>query len=107
MRRPIRINAELPELTPTQVKSLWNFLDNLATELWDAYEPELLNLENEHSGRDEFDSERNTDEYHNIQLEKDACPLHPWNNSETCPACDEQPNSAARKLHNDTFETDF
>ena len=46
-RRPIRINVQLPELTPVQAESLWNFLEDLTSELWDAYEPELLDLDAE------------------------------------------------------------
>ena len=45
IRRPVRINAQLPELTPAQATFLWNFLEDLACELWDAYQPELLQLD--------------------------------------------------------------
>lgn len=44
-RLPVRINLQLPELTPAQAEFLWNFLEDLASDLWDAYEQELLDLE--------------------------------------------------------------
>jgi hypothetical protein len=47
--RRIRIDVDLPELTPAQADFLWNFLEDLATELWDAYESELLEVENQRS----------------------------------------------------------
>lgn len=47
--RRIRIDIDLPELTPAQADFLWNFLEDLATELWDAYESELLEVENQPS----------------------------------------------------------
>jgi hypothetical protein len=48
-RRRIRIDVELPELTPAQADFLWNFLDGLAADLWDAYESEVLEVENQRS----------------------------------------------------------
>jgi len=48
-RRRIRIDLELPELTPAQADFIWNFLDGLAADLWDAYQGELLDLEYERS----------------------------------------------------------
>jgi hypothetical protein len=48
-RRHIRIDVDLPELSPAQADFLWNFLDDLASDLWDAYEPELLEIENQRS----------------------------------------------------------
>ncbi|MBI4870841.1 MAG: hypothetical protein HY814_04660 [Candidatus Riflebacteria bacterium] len=48
-RRPVRINAEMPELAPAQAHFLWNFLDDLAYQLWDAYEPELLRVQDDRS----------------------------------------------------------
>ncbi len=44
-RRPLRI--ELPELSPAQAESLWNFLDDLASDFWDSYGTDLLQLEQE------------------------------------------------------------
>ena len=40
--RSVRINLNLPELTPSQVESLWNFLEDLASAVWNEYENELL-----------------------------------------------------------------
>jgi hypothetical protein len=48
-RRPIRIDVDLPELTPAQADLLWNFLDDLGMQLWDAYEKDLLQIEDERS----------------------------------------------------------
>lgn len=48
-RRRIRVDVDLPELTPSQADFLWNFLEDLAMDLWDAYERELLEIENERS----------------------------------------------------------
>ncbi len=31
-RRPLRIKLDLPELSPAQAESLWNFLDDLASD---------------------------------------------------------------------------
>ena len=45
-RRRVRIEVELPDLTPTQAEFLWNLLDDLASELWDAYETDIIELEN-------------------------------------------------------------
>jgi hypothetical protein len=36
---------ELPELTPEQADFLWNFLEDLASDLWDAYENDIDQLE--------------------------------------------------------------
>ena len=41
-RTPIRINLELPKLTAEQAYALWNFLDDLSSDLWDVYEDELV-----------------------------------------------------------------
>lgn len=46
-RRAVRIEVELPELTPAQADFLWNFLEDLATDIWDVYEPELLAFQDE------------------------------------------------------------
>ena len=48
-RRPIRINVDLPEVTPAQANLLWNFLDDLAMQLWDVYEKDLLQIDDERS----------------------------------------------------------
>ena len=48
-RRRVHIDLDLPELTPAQADLLWNFLENLAMDLWDAYEPELLEVEHHRS----------------------------------------------------------
>jgi hypothetical protein len=48
-RRPIHINVALPEITPAQADLLWNFLEDLAAQLWDAYEKDLLQIEDERS----------------------------------------------------------
>ena len=49
IHRRIRIHVDLPELSPAQADFLWNFLDDLASDLWDAYEHDLLEVENERS----------------------------------------------------------
>jgi hypothetical protein len=46
-RRPVRIDFELPELTLAQAHTLWTFLDELASNIWDAYETELLKAEDQ------------------------------------------------------------
>jgi hypothetical protein len=46
-RRRIHIDVELPKLTPAQARFLSNFLDDLAADLWDAYEAVLLHPEDE------------------------------------------------------------
>lgn len=48
-RRHIHIDLDLPELTPAQADFLSNFLDDLAADLWDAYEQELLAVEEQRS----------------------------------------------------------
>ena len=64
-RRRVHVDLVLPELTPDQAELLWNFLENLATDLWEAYEPELLELETRRSPRprDEPEREWTADEY--------------------------------------------
>ena len=61
-RRPIRIDLELPELTPAQADFLWTFLDDLASELWDAYESELLEVEEERSRPPDFSNDWTADD---------------------------------------------
>jgi len=65
-RRRVHVDIELPELTPEQAELLWSFLEKLATELWDAYEPELLELETRRSLRDEPEHEWTADEYDHL-----------------------------------------
>jgi len=48
-RPRVHINLELPELTPAQADSLWSFLENLASEIWNAYENEILEAQEEPS----------------------------------------------------------
>jgi len=80
LHRPIRIDLQLPELTPAQAHSLWNFLDDLASELWLAYEPELLAVEDEPSPQPEPDNDwTDTDD-----LVEDGSPS-PVSNDETDP----------------------
>ncbi len=61
-RRILRINAPLPELSPVEAGLLWNFLENLSSQLWEAYEDELLDLERECESQEErarlLDAER-------------------------------------------------
>ena len=45
--RNIRINLNMPELTPSQAESLWNFLEDLASALWEEYESELLDCQDQ------------------------------------------------------------
>ena len=45
IRPPVHVNLRLPELTPQQATSLWSFLEALAAQLWDAYEADILELE--------------------------------------------------------------
>jgi len=63
-RHSVRINFELPELTPAQVKALWNFLDDLSCDLWEAYENELFDLEAEtfHAAQPDDDYNDSDDE---------------------------------------------
>ena len=56
-RRRIRIDINLPELTPVQADFFWTFLEELAADLWDAYEPELLEIDNQRSRPDEYDAD--------------------------------------------------
>ena len=42
---PIRIHLQLPQLTPAQAHSLCNLLQELASQIWDAYETEILDFE--------------------------------------------------------------
>ena len=56
-RRPIRINVELPELTAVQAEFLAEFLEDLANDVWMAYEDDLFDLEAERFGSTEGDSE--------------------------------------------------
>ena len=42
-RRSVRIT--LPQLTPSQAESLWNFLEDLASAVWNEYENELLDCQ--------------------------------------------------------------
>jgi hypothetical protein len=63
-RHPVRINFELPELTPAQAKLLWELLDGLSSDLWEAYEKELFDLEAEafHAAQAADDSNASDDE---------------------------------------------
>ena len=70
-RRPVHIHVRLPELTPQQADSLWNFLEDLASQLWEAYEDEILEMEDSFSTQIHDDS--TADEYE-AYLEKRSAP---------------------------------
>ena len=55
-RRPVRINVELPDLTASQADFLWNFLEDIASALWDAYEDDILDLQDVFSREAQDDS---------------------------------------------------
>ena len=83
-RRRVHIDIALPELTPVQADLLWNFLEDLAMDLWDAYEPELLEVEHQRS----FIAE----------------PDHDW----TAAGCDDLfENSTLRPVNSDDPDPDF
>ncbi len=63
-RRRIHIDIDLPELTPVQADFFWTFLEELAADLWDAYEGELLEIDNQRSRPDEFDADLAPDDGH-------------------------------------------
>ena len=73
-RRPIRINVELPELTAAQADFLWNFLEDVASALWEAYEADILDLEEAFSREAHDDSA--VDEYE-AHLEKISASCDP------------------------------
>lgn len=37
--RTVHLDLALPALTPAEADLLWTFLQDLSSELWDAYEP--------------------------------------------------------------------
>ena len=57
-RRKIRIDFELPELTPEQVSMLCDFLDDLCSDLREAYDNEIFDIESAsfHALRSDDDS---------------------------------------------------
>ena len=69
-RRPVHIRARLPELTPEQADSLWNFLESLASQLWDAYEEEILQVEDSFSTGHKDDPPPDLDAEYEAYLEK-------------------------------------
>lgn len=81
-RRPVRINVELPELTAAQADFLWNFLEDIASALWDAYEADILDLQDAFSREAQDDS--TADEYE-AHLEKLAAPCDPVSDPESDP----------------------
>lgn len=48
--RVLRIDVDLPALAPDQADLLWNLFDELAQKIWEAYEPEIFDLESERFG---------------------------------------------------------
>ena len=62
-RRPVRVNVQLPELTPAQAGALWHVLEDLASALWDAYESDILELEDYLSPAFEPHDDSTADEY--------------------------------------------
>jgi len=115
-RRRIRIDVELPELTPAQADFLWTFLDDLAADLWDAYEPELLDIENEHSRPPKIDTDSTggdwpADDGEGVPAGTDAqlepCPFRSLHASGFCPTCGRNFTSAARHPANDEPDPEF
>lgn len=52
LRRPVRINFQMPELTPTVAHFLWNVCETLAFHIWEAYNTEILDIEQEMDDND-------------------------------------------------------
>jgi hypothetical protein len=75
-RRRVRINVELPEFTPAQADFLWTFLENLASDLWDAYEQDLLDLDDARFRLQHADPET-TETYDDPPDDDDARTCHP------------------------------
>lgn len=44
-RRPVHLDVDLPELSPSQASFLWDVLTDLTAALWDAYEADLVETE--------------------------------------------------------------
>jgi len=91
-RRRIRIDVELPELTPAQADFLWNFLDDLGSDLWDAYESELLEVEAERSRPPDVHDDWIEADYEELPAGPDApaqatCPFRSLHGDGSCPTC--------------------
>ena len=69
-RRPVLISVRLPELTPVQADSLCNFLETLASQLWDAYEEDILQVEDSFSTTIQDDPPPHPDDEYEAYLEK-------------------------------------
>lgn len=109
-RRRIRVDFDLPELTPAQADFLWTFLESLASDLWDGYERELLDVENERSRPPEvndwiaehYDCQWTADDHEDVPVPCDAdlesCPVRSLHGDERCPTCGHEPGSAAPQI---------
>jgi hypothetical protein len=71
-RPPVRIDVTLPELTPAQADCLWNLLETLAADLWDAYEPELLHAEDQRSRPPEVEDDWTPEDQRSLQNDPSA-----------------------------------
>ena len=47
MTRVLRIAVDLPDLAPAQAQRLWELFEELADQIWSAYELEVFDLEAE------------------------------------------------------------
>ena len=57
MNRVLRIAVELPDLAPAQAQLLWELFEELASQIWSAYELEIFDFEAEHFHAIERDEE--------------------------------------------------
>lgn len=69
-RRPIRINVELPELTAVQAELLAEFLEDLANDVWKAYEDDLFDLDAERFRSTEGDYEPTDADCENLRVNR-------------------------------------
>lgn len=69
---PVHINVDLPELTPAQARFLWKFLDDLAADLWNAYEPQMLDEDDQPKPTSEEDTEMTAEDWLDIFEQRQA-----------------------------------
>jgi len=83
--RHVHITVRLPELTPEQADSFWNFLESLASQLWDAYEEDILQVEDSFSTPIEYDPPPDRDDEYEAYLEKRSTLSDPLSDPELDP----------------------
>ena len=69
MTRVLRIAVDLPDLAPAQARVLWEFFEELASQVWCAYELELFDFEAERfhaSDREEEPDEERGEENESV-----------------------------------------